>query len=71
MLSRLREDVAASPDDALFQTALSIYTGDYTKPHALLTSPDYTYPSYVRGDDHYQLVHWLFAAHLVLKYSGH
>lgn len=68
MLSRLNDLAASNFDDALFQTALGIYTGDYARAIELLTADTYVLPTYVRGADAYGLVHWLFAAHLVLKH---
>lgn len=68
-LDRLKEAVASNPNDALFQAALAVYTGDYSKATELLLSNDYQYPSYVRGADSYKQVHWLFAASIVLKHQ--
>lgn len=55
-----------SPDDALFQAAAATYSGNYDKAINLLLDENYRCPSYVRGSDNYCLVHWLFAAKLVL-----
>lgn len=54
------------PNDALFQAASATYSGDYSKAIELLLDKNYQCPSYVRGGDNYCLVHWLFAAKLVL-----
>lgn len=56
-----------NPKDALFQAAYGIYTGDLAPAITLLLDPQYQSPSYVRGADAYRDVHWLFAAHTVLK----
>ncbi len=66
-LSRLQENVHGDPNDALFQAALGVYTGDMTAAIALLEDPNYIYPSYVRGSENFKIVHWLFAADLVLR----
>lgn len=70
MLKRLHELADAHPEDALFQAARATYTGDYKVPTELLLRKDYAPPSYVRGADTYPLVHWLFAASLVLRRNG-
>lgn len=57
---------AESPGDALFQAGHATYSGDYNKAVELLLDQNYKCPSYVRGSDNYCLVHWLFAAKLVL-----
>lgn len=69
MLDRLNEAVAANPKDALYQAALGVYSGNYIASTNLLNSDSYEYPSYVRGSENYQLVHWLFAASIVLKHQ--
>lgn len=58
--------VDQNPDDALFQAGNATYSGNYDKAIELLLSQDYKCPSYVRGSENYCLVHWLFAAKLVL-----
>lgn len=56
-----------SPKDALFQAAYALYTtGDYSYPVDLLLG-EYSYPSYVRGSEHFRLVHWIFTADLILR----
>ncbi len=71
MLARLREFAEAHPEDALFQASLGVYTGDYARATELLLDPNYAAPSYVRGASAaYALVHWLFAADLVLRHNG-
>lgn len=53
--------------DALFNSAYAGYaSGNFDVPTQLLLS-DYSYPSYVRGNENYKLVHWLFAADLILR----
>lgn len=68
MLARLKEAASDDPDDALFQAALGVYTGDYDRALALLGDPAYVCPSYVRGAPTYCLVHKAFAAALVLRH---
>ncbi len=69
MLDRLKEAVAENPNDALFQAALGVYTGDFTASTNLLNSDSYVSPTYVRGADNYRLVDWVFAASIVLKHQ--
>lgn len=71
-LAVLKANAADHPGDALFQAAYGVYTGDFEQANALLLSDSYQYPSYVRGEPQrpLELVHWLFAAHIVLKYNG-
>lgn len=58
-------------NDALFQAAYAQYTdGNYTRSVDLLLG-DYSYPTYVRGSENYKLVHWLFAANLILRNFSH
>jgi hypothetical protein len=70
MLRRLHEAADAHPEDALYQAALAVYTGDYAAPTARLVDPAYQPPDYVRGAPAYGLVHWLFAAKTVLNHTG-
>jgi hypothetical protein len=58
--------VDQNPNDALFQAGNATYSGDYSKVLELLLDQNYQCPSYVRGNENYCLVHWLFAAKLVL-----
>ena len=58
--------VGQHPEDALFQAGNATYSGDYSKAIELLLDQNYQCPSYVRGNVNYCLVHWLFAAKLVL-----
>lgn len=59
--------VAASPKDALFQAVNAAYhDGNYSSAVSLLLD-GYVYPTYVRGSEHYQEVHWLFTAHYILQ----
>ena len=71
-LDVLKANAQDHPQDALFQAALAVYTGDFRQAHDLLLSETYQYPSYVRGEPQQvlELVHWIFAADLVLKYNG-
>ncbi len=68
-LDRVREAVAFNPNDATAQATLGVFTGDYETAASLLNDPDYRAPSYVRGAGGYELVHWLFAASIVLKHQ--
>lgn len=55
-------------NDALFSAAWHLYEdGNFDEPIDLLLSSVYTYPTYVRGDDNYRDVHWLFVARLILR----
>lgn len=66
---RLMANAAAFPKDALIQAAAGVYTGDFSAAYSLLLDPGYQAPSYVRGAPSYGTVHWLFAAHTVLKHE--
>ncbi len=68
-LDRVREAVAFNPNDATAQAVLGVFTGDFTASTNLLNSDSYVSPSYVRGAENYKLVHWLFAASIVLKHQ--
>lgn len=68
-LERLRELSSAYPKDALFQAAMAIYSGDWTKTEELLLDEGYECPSYARGAEIYCEVHIAFAASLLLKYN--
>lgn len=66
-LETLTDLAYSHANDALFTAAYALYSsGNYEQPIALLLG-DYVSPSYVRGSDAYPLVHWLFAANLVLR----
>jgi hypothetical protein len=55
------------PENATAQAAWATYhDGDFTKAIDLLLKDDYPMPGYVRGDENYKLVYWLFSAKLVL-----
>jgi len=69
-LERLHANKNTDPNDALFQTSVAIYGGDYSEAYRLLMDDAYVHPTYVRGAEIYKLVHWLFAAELVLKYNA-
>lgn len=60
----------ASPNDALFQAALGIYTGDCTLAPTLLLAPSPYVPTYVRGDQPtlYAEAWWLRAATIVFNH---
>ena len=64
---RLKALANQRPDDALFQAANGVYTGNFDRAIDLLLLDETPVPSYVRGADSYPLVHWLFAAKIVLK----
>ena len=66
-LETLKKLVDGAPDDATFQAALAIYTGDFEDAITLLLDPGYVFPSYVRGHENYKTVHWLYNACLVLR----
>lgn len=65
-LDRVKQNVNYDSQDALFQATKGRYTGDMQEAVNLLLSHDYRCPSYVRGADHYCLVHWLLAARVAL-----
>lgn len=69
MKSRLEELVAAHPEDYLFQAALGVYTGDFSRAVTLLLEHPPA-PSYVRGDqpELFERARWLYSARLVLKH---
>lgn len=68
-LKRLHENAEYDPKDALFQAALSIYTGDASAAEALLRDPSYECPSYVRGAPTYCTVHKAFAASILIAHN--
>lgn len=63
----LEELADASPNDALFQAARGIYSGQMMPAIDLLINPAYECPSYVRGAAEYCTVHKLIAADTVLR----
>jgi hypothetical protein len=65
----LKSNAAKFPNDALIQAAYAVYQGDFNHATDLLLDTNYQYPSYVRGADNYKLVHWLFAAKLILDHE--
>lgn len=74
MLNRLQSLADDSPNDALFQAALGVYTADFAPAIRLLLDEEYVFPSYVRGSTDaataaYQYAHWVFAANIVLTHS--
>lgn len=66
--TKLKEACDFNPKDALFQAACGLYSGDMSAAVALLIDPAYVAPTYVRGDDAYSNVHWLFAAKIALNH---
>ena len=67
----LLESLAAEfPDDALFEAAKGVYTGDCQRAPALLLEKETPMPSYVRGDQAalFAKAWWLRAAALVLSH---
>ena len=69
-LALLDSLVSQDPNDALFQAAKGIYSGDCTTAAGLLTNPGVVIPSYVRGDSTQLFADawWLRAASLVLSH---
>lgn len=61
--------VAQHPEDALFQAALGIYTGNFSEAIRLLLDHSYVCPSYVRGAPTYCLVHRLFTEQTIMKHT--
>ena len=65
---RLKDHSASFPEDVLFVTADSIYSGNIDTAIKLLlkgVNPS----SYVRGADFYPMANWLMAARLALRHS--
>lgn len=62
----LKNNVRSDEDDAFFQALKGRYTGDFDKFTELVSNPNYTYPSYVRGAEQYKDVHLLFALAVAL-----
>jgi len=69
MLERLRELAGGVPENAFFQAALGVYTGDLVEAVRLLLDPGTPRPGYVRGDspDDFARAHWLMTARIVLS----
>jgi hypothetical protein len=67
LLAVLKINAEGSAEDALFQAARGVYTGDQSAALDLLLNTDYVAPSYVRHAPAYRLVHWIFAADTVVR----
>lgn len=63
--NRLTQLCTDNPNDALFQAACGLFSGVQTKAISLLTAPEVSYPTYVRGAETYKDVYWRFAARIV------
>jgi len=68
MFLTLKGNAEDNPQDALFQAAYGVYTGDMGPALDLLLNPAYAPPKYVRGaEEVYKLVHFVFAADTVVR----
>lgn len=65
MIERVTELVKHDPSDPLFQAVAGLWTGQFD--HAVNCLLNYKKPSYVRGEDIYRTIHWLFTASLILR----
>lgn len=68
-LDALKNYAAAEPENYFYQAVLSRYSGETDKAAELLLNLGTPVPSYVRGahQEAYELIHWLFAAKIVLE----
>lgn len=66
MMELIRNNVRSDDGDAFFQALKGRYTGDFDKFQELVSNPNYTFPSYVRGSEEYRKAHLLFALAVAL-----
>lgn len=67
-LDILKWHAEQDPKDLLFQAAVHLYSdGDFNEVADELLADEFYVPSYVRGNENYPLVHWLFVTKLILQ----